>query len=420
MLTRRRALASICAAAAASILGRAAAAEEGPTFSRGGPNATLYGIDEGYPIPGRLQRLRDSNPWEPRYRVGAFSHLDQLYNTRTVERAATPWAFRRTATEIRYRFQGQPSSIDDYLSRNPVTGLLIAKDDRILAERYQYDRTDRDRLLGQSMVKSITGLLVGIAVGEGAIRSVDDTADTYVPAFKGSEYGRTPIRDLLHMASGVAFGEADENGRDLNRLWRDMVAGGWISNKGAIASITQFNQRIAPPGTRFRYASIEPDVLGVVLRAATGRDMPDYLREKLWAPIGAEADATWLVDAEGHALAHFGLSATLRDYARLGRLLAQDGRRDGTSIVPSAWMTDATTVRPSDAYLAPGRAMPHFGYGYLFWLLPGARRQFAMVGDYGQRLCVDPASKLVLVQTALDDQQGEAWRLWAALVEQFG
>lgn len=115
--------------------------------------------------------------------------------------------------------------LTDYLSRNPVTDLLIAKDDQILFESYQYGRTDRDRFVSQSMVKSITGLLVGIAIAEGAIRSVDDTVETYVGGFKGSEYGRTTIRDLLHTSSGVEFGEEQENGRDLNRLWIDMVAG---------------------------------------------------------------------------------------------------------------------------------------------------------------------------------------------------
>jgi CubicO group peptidase (beta-lactamase class C family) len=133
-----------------------------------------------------------------------------------------------------------------------------------------------------------------------------------------------------------------------------------------------------------------------------------------------EADATWLLDAEGFEVPHFGFSAVLRDYARLGRLLAHDGAWEGKQIIPAQWMIEATTVRPSDAYLAPGRAMAGFGYGYLLWLLPGDRRQFALLGACGQRICVDPASKLVLVQTSLDDKNGEAWRLWSALAQQLG
>ena len=424
-VSRRQALSLLAAAAWTAAGGNASAQSESaggsadPVFDADGPDAAHYGMEDGYPVPERLLAVMQGNPWEPKYRVGAFSHLDAIYRTRPVARAAEPWRFKRDAAEVRYRFEGQPSSLGDYLRRNPVTGLLVARDDEILFEHYQYGRTDRDRLVSQSMVKSITGLLMGMAIADGAIRSVDDTPDAYVPGFRGSEYGKTPIRALLHMSSGVDFGEERDGGRDLNRLWRDMVIGQPLLGKGTIASITQFDHRVAPPGTRYRYASIEPDVLGVVLRQALGKPLSEYLQEKLWQPIGAEADARWLVDADGIELAHFGFNAVLRDYARLGRLLAHDGAWNDRQVIPARWMIDATTVRPSDAYLAPGKSMPDFGYGYLLWLLPGERRQFALVGDYGQRICVDPRSKLVMVQTALETR-AEVWRLWAALSAQFG
>jgi CubicO group peptidase (beta-lactamase class C family) len=118
-------------------------------------------------------------------------------------------------------------------------------------------------------------------------------------------------------------------------------------------------------------------------------------------------------------VAHGFFNVVLRDYARLGRLFAYDGAWDGRQIVPTQWTIDATTVRASEAYLAPGRATPMLGYGYLVWLLPGARRQFALVGLHGQYICVDPTSKLIMVQTAVDTNY-EIWRLWSALVEQFG
>jgi CubicO group peptidase (beta-lactamase class C family) len=222
------------------------------------------------------------------------------------------------------------------------------------------------------------------------------------------------------MSSGVDFGEDRDGQRDLNRLWNDMVAGGWIRNKGTIKSITQFNHRTAPAGTRFYYASIEPDVLGVVLRYATGKSLSDYLHEKVWAPIGTEADAKWLLDAEGFELAHHGFNAVLRDYARLGRLLAHGGAWDGKQLVPAQWMIDATTVRASDGFLMPGKlGSGSLGYGYLIWLLPGARRQFSLRGLYGQHVLVDPPSKLVMVQTAVERSAGVD-KLWAEAVKQFG
>jgi CubicO group peptidase (beta-lactamase class C family) len=424
-VSRRATLAGLVATAACGPamtepMAGSAATENGadPVFSPSGPDAEHYGAGEDFPFIDRTLLVQPGNPREPKYRVGAFSHFDKIYPTRQIKRAATPWMFKRSPTDIRYSYRGKPSSLAEYLSRNPATGLLIARDDQILFEHYQYGRTDRDRFISQSMVKSITGMLIGIAVSEGAINSVDDTPEVYVPGFKGTEYGKTPIRDLLHMSSGVEFGEDKDNGRDLNRLWTDMVLG-LGARKGTIGSIVQFNQRIAPPGTRFYYASIEPDVLGVVLRNVVNKSASDYLQEKVWQPIGAEADAAWLVDAEGFEVAHHAFNAVLRDYARLGRLFAHDGAWDGKQIVPAQWMIDATTTRPSDGYLLPGKAMPDFGYGYFLFLLPGQRRQFAFSGDLGQRVCVDPASKLVMVQTAVENGP-EVWRLWSAVVKQFG
>jgi CubicO group peptidase (beta-lactamase class C family) len=417
-ISRRSALARFGAAAVAgsTLVGRVSAAMSsedrlGPGFSPSGPNAKVYGEDEGFPVADRSLKNQPGEPHDIKYRVGAYSHFDQIYPTRRVYRAVTPWMFKRSKVDIHY-------SPTDYLARNPVTGLLIAKDDQILFEHYQYGRTDRDRLLSQSMAKSITGVLVGIAIGQGAIKSVDDPAESYVPEFKGSEYGKTPIRDLLHMSSGVEFREAEDGQRDLNRLWTDMVLG-LGSIKGTIDSIVQFNRRIAPPGTTFFYASIEADVIGVVLHYAVKQSLSRYLQENLWRPIGAEADATWVVDAQGFEVAHGFFNAVLRDYARLGRLLAHGGAWEGKQIIPAQFMLEATTTRPSDDYLAPGKATPALGYGYFLWLLPGDRRQFALLGANGQRICVDPSSKLVMVQTAVENTD-EVWRLWSTLVEQFG
>jgi CubicO group peptidase (beta-lactamase class C family) len=266
------------------------------------------------------------------------------------------------------------------------------------------------------MAKSITAMLVGIAIGQGAIKSIDDPAETYVPGLKGSEYGQTSIRNLLHMSSGVEFGETRDGQRDLNRLWIDMVLGSGPT-KGTINSIVQFNRRIAPPGTRYFYASIEADVVGVVLHYAVNHSLSDYLQKNLWEAIGAEADAAWVIDAEGFEEAHGFFNAVLRDYARIGRLLAHDGRWEGKQIIPAQYVIDATTTKPSNDYLAPGKATPMLGYGYFIWLLP-APRQFALLGANGQCICVDPALKLVLVQTAVE-YTDQVWRLWSALVEQF-
>ena len=408
--------------------------DNGPTFSPTGPRAEALGIKEGFPVADPLLRGQPGEPLDMKYRVGAFSHFDDQYRTHRVARAAAQWCFTYAVADVHYRYKGADQTIEDYLARQPVTGLLIAKDQAILQERYQYGRSDRDRLFSGSMAKSITGLLIGLAIADGSIKSVDDAVQDYVPELQGTEYGKTSLRDLLHMSSGVKFGEEANGDQDLDRLWGGMVLGrrSWIDwllgrsapQRSTIDTISAFNQRIAPAGTEFHYASIEPAVLGLVVERATSRTLSDYLHEKVWSQIGAEADGAWLVNAQGGEVAWTFFGAVLRDYARLGRLLAHDGKWDGRQIIPAQWMIEATTTRPSDRYLSPGVSSPQaLGYGYLMWLLPGSRRQFVLLGGYGHRIFIDPAAKLIMVQTGVDgsiDQSDEPGRLWAAVVTKFG
>jgi CubicO group peptidase (beta-lactamase class C family) len=402
-------------------LSAAIAAEgAGPVFSDTGPDAAEYGAAQGYPVANTAAAFAQAL-----YLVGNYSRFDQMVPTRAVPRAATPWSFRRAAAEpeIAYRLGGLRFTIEDYLHRNPVTGLLIAKDDTILYEHYQYARSDRDRFLSQSMAKTVTAMLIGIAVSENAIKSIDDTVATYVPELAETEYGKTPIRALLHMSSGVRFTETYEGDDDIAKLDRDLFG---RSGKTTAASVAQFNTRSAPAGTVWHYASIETEVLGLVLRAAVQRPVADYLRDKIWQPIGAEADASWAIDGSGQEVTFCCINAVLRDYARFGRLLAHDGAWEGRQIIPRQWLIDATTVRPDEGYLAPGTATRFYGYGFQVWLLPGAERRFVLLGVRGQMIFVDPASKLVMVQTAVrktpvDVVSGaEANALWSAVVEQLG
>src|SRR5438270_3736516 len=180
-------------------------AQSGPVFSDSGPEAEAYGASCGYSVP----------PFEyppasrQDFMVGMYSHFDTVHPMRAVPKPATPSILKRSAEEIApfYHYDGRQKAIGDYLNTHPVTGLLIARDDTILFEHYRYARTDKDRFLSQSMAKTLTGLLVGIAVSEGAIHSIDDTAATYVPEMAGTEFGPTPLRALLHMSSGGAFRE---------------------------------------------------------------------------------------------------------------------------------------------------------------------------------------------------------------------
>ena len=409
---------SAYAQGAVSAPGNAGATAPGPVFSDSGPDAAAYGAAAGYPVGTRATASQLENL------VGTYSHFGEMFPSRLVRRATIPWQFKRAPEpSIIYSFGPERLSIADYLKRNPVTGLLIARDDTILYEHYQYARTDRDRFLSQSMAKTITAMLIGIAVSEGKIKSIDDTASTYVRGLAETEYGKTSIRDLLHMASGVAFSEVYDGHDDVAQLGRDLFG---ESGKDPAASVAQFNTRAAPPGTKWHYASVETEILGLVLRSVTGVPVADYLHDRIWDAIGAEADASWAIDGTGQEITFCCFNATLRDYARLGRLLAHDGAWEGRQLIPRQWLLDATTVKPTDGYLAPGTATPYFGYGYQVWLLPGEQRRFLLMGIRGQMILIDPASKLVMVHTAVRQKPfepgsaKEPLTLWFAVLEQLG
>src|SRR5262249_54469223 len=244
-----------------------------------------------------------------------YSRGDTLNPTRDIAAPSEVASLGRAGSEptITYVSSGASHSLDEYLDQYPTTALLIARGDRILVERYQYDRREIDRFNSQSMAKTVTALLIGIAVKEGSIRSIEDAAETYAAPLRGSEFGRTPIKALLQMSSGIGFqhGYTDEKGASedtamLNRLRRQSVA----------EAVLHFNRRVAPPGTRFNYTSADTLVLGLVLAGATGRPVSDYAREKLWEPLGAEAPATWRIDQSGQEITSCCMAARLRDYAR--------------------------------------------------------------------------------------------------------
>ena len=393
------------AATAALIAGTMLYSEQLPMFSAEGPDAESYGAAEHFPVGA------GATAFEKKYMVGSFSHFENLFPTHTVLPASQALDFHRStaAPEITYLQGGNRYSVKDYLAHMPVTGLFIAKDDQILFEGYQYGRTDRDRFTSESMAKTIVAMLFGVAVSEHAVGSATDLAAKYVPELKDSDYGKVTVRDLLHMSSGVTCqtGESTFGPISLANLKKDC-------------------KQSAAAGTTFRYSAADSEVLGLILGRAVNQPLASYLQEKIWRAIGTESKATWTVDDAGRPLPFCCFNATLRDYARLGRLLAYDGIWNGKQVIPPSWLLETTTVKDSDTQLVPGKSVPFFGYGYQVWILPGPRRMFALLGSHGQRIFVDPQSKLILVQTAVMEKDidtakdGETIRLWLSLVHHYG
>jgi CubicO group peptidase (beta-lactamase class C family) len=412
-------LASMTACADAPPQGPAAARmADGIVFNATGPEAPRYGG-----IGSSFATATRNNWFQPAFSVDGFSRLDEIWPAAAIARApiAAPWKRATAEPALAYDAPRQTGggrfTLDQYLARNPTTGLLIARGDTILVERYQYARNDRHRLTSFSMAKTITSMLIGLAVADGAIASIEDPAERYVPALAGSAYGRTPIRHLLTMSSGVAFREDYDGNDDSVRLSRATLI---QQGPGGASAVLQFDQRIAEPGTRWYYASAETQVLGLVLRAAIKRPIATYLQERIWQPMGAEADASWNIDRSGHEITYAFFNAVLRDYARFAMLLARGGRSGDRQLIPEAWIREATRAHFSGAQT--GR---YYGYGFQTWVFPENDGSFAFLGVRGQAIFVDPKRELVMVHTAVrptarDPGGTEATALWRAVRAQLG
>jgi len=355
------------------------------------PDEDVLGKAQGYPIGSPRDWF-----YNEYVRVGSFSNLDRILPHYTLDKSASPLPLAKTASvpDIKYRFEGRTLTVDDFLARERATGLLLIKDGEILVERYQYDRAANNRFLSHSMAKSIVSLAIGMALAEGKIASLDDTVSKYVPKLAGSTYGETTIRNILKMSSGVPFNEVYDGKDDLTKFNIERYRG------GSIDALRLFNTREAEQGARFHYASAETVNLVLVLRAVTGVPLSEYLTSRLWQPMGAEQDATWVKLPDGTVAGAGNFNAILRDYGRLGWLLANDGAIGSKQIVPKDYLLEATDWHRQPDAFRPGRATPYFGYGYQFWLFPGEKRRFALLGVYGQAIFVDPGLKLVMVLTA--------------------
>ncbi len=275
--------------------------------------------------------------------------------------------------------EGGARALARYLEDTRTAAFLVVQDERLVLEHYApgYDR--RSLFNSFSIAKSVVGTLVGIAVAEGRIRSLDATVAEYRPELAGTPYGAVTLTSLLTMTSGV--GDAPDPlparasyyyGDDLGATVADAV-------------------RERAPGERWRYSEADVQVLGLVLEAAVGTTVSDYLATKLWRPLGMEADALWALDREGgREKAFCCLSARARDFARFGRLNALHGRWQGRQLVPAAWAEHAA--------LPAVRSVPGYTHRQLWWHPEGGRGDYYAYGHNGQYLYVDPASRTVIVK----------------------
>lgn len=343
----------------------------------------------GEPI-GTVREVYDGRLF-PDIAVHTFRNIDRLFPTRTVlgDPAARPLhetlPLRLAAMDdFAFEVDGRRYDLYDVLALNRVSGLLILQGGAIRFEQYLLGNDERTRWMSMSVVKSMTAMLVGAAIQDGLIGSIDDLVVRYLPRFAGSAYDGVTIRQLLMMASGVAWNETYTDPQSDRRRMLEAQIG---QQPGAILDLMAALPRAAEPGTRWNYSTGETQLVGALVQAATGKPVADYLAEKLWRPLGMEADATWWLDSpDGLEVGGSGLSATLRDYARFGLFLLHDGVIDGRRVLAEGWVAAAGSRKDINGETVD--------YGYMLWPLHG--RSYAAIGIFGQFVFVDPDRDLVV------------------------
>lgn len=285
-----------------------------------------------------------------------------------------------------------PDEAAQWIADRAVTGLVVLKDGRIVHESYHLGTGAEDLRISWSVAKSVLSALYGILLAEGAVGTLDDPVTLHAPALKGSADDGATVRDVLTMQSGVTFNEDYlDFHSDINKMGRVLALGG--SMDGFAAGLTA---RDREPGRAWQYVSIDTHVVGMVIRGATGRSIPDLVSEKLFTPLGLEAEPHYLTDGQGVAFVLGGLNLRTRDYARIGQLFLDQGRAQGRQIVPPDWVLAST--RPQAA-TAPGA----MGYGYQWWIPPGAvEGEFQAQGVYGQYIYVNRPAGVVIAVNAAD------------------
>ncbi|MEP6020855.1 MAG: serine hydrolase [Paracoccaceae bacterium] len=335
-----------------------------------------------------LQRLMTVNSLFDASRiVHNFSHMDEAFLNVTVARGETPVAPLSNGTN-----NLNTDSYNEWLKSRNITSFLVLHDGQIVHEAYFNDTTPQDLRISWSVAKSYLSALLGIVMDEGAIASLDDPVTKYAPSLKGGAYDAASIRDVLTMTSGVTFDEDYlDYDSDINRMGRVLALGGKMDDFAADLTETH-----SEPGARWTYVSIDTHVISMVIRGATGRDIPSLLSEKIIEPLGVEQAPYYLTDGVGVAFVLGGLNVTTRDYARFGQMILQDGQWQGKQIVPADWIAESTA--PS-APTEPGKTQ----YGYQWWIPSDARPgEFFARGIYGQHIYFNKPAGVVIVSTAAD------------------
>jgi CubicO group peptidase (beta-lactamase class C family) len=359
-----------------------------------GTAAAQVSIDPAHP-----RAIADILSWRGEEQATGYRTIEKIFKTDVIRRGDHVHLLPVTAKPIApaWTYAGKDWTIDSYMAAYRVTGLLVLKDGRIVLEKYALGRKPTDRWTSFSVAKSVTSTLVGAAIQDGKIKSIDDPITRYIPELKGSAYEGVSVRQMLTMSSGVKWNE------DYTDPKSDVaVAGQKVTEPGVDPMVSYLRKlpRAHPPGSTFHYNTGETDLVGVLVAKATGMSLAKYASEKIWKPYGMEQDGAWVTDPGGMNRGGCCISMTLRDYGRVGQFVLDGGVAPARlapayHVVPPWWTKRATRKQIA---LDDPNAPPGAGYGWFWWIR--SPDEYDANGIFGQTIATFPKERLVIVQNA--------------------
>ena len=346
--------------------------------------------------------------WSPAKRERYIAALDSMFLTRTVRASPRPHVLKRGPFISAFETGAHRYYVDQFMASQRVRGLLVLQNGEVRLERYAPPYGSRTRWNSFSVAKSITSTLVGAAMEDGYIPSLDDKVTRYINALRGSAYDEVTVRQLLTMTSGVKWNEDYTNpNSDVARTYSQAPDAGLDMTVSYVRKLP----REVPPGTRWVYNTAETNLVGVLVAEATGKPLAEYLSEKIWRGYGMERDAAWMIDDVGHEQGGCCIAVTLRDYGRFGQFILEGARINGKAVVAKDWLLDATRTQVSTG--------EQTGYGYQWWTRDDGT--FQARGIYGQTVHIDRSRHLVIVinsanEQPIDRRSGQARQEFIALV----
>ncbi len=357
------------------------------------------------------------------YRAERFRTMDLVMpSNNKIRRSEAVWELEENLKELpkTYTFNGKEYDTMEFLKRTETTGLAILYDQKIVFEEYYQGYDENSKATSWSIAKSFLSAMVGIAINDGLIDSVNDPITDYITSLKNTAYDGIPIKHILTMSSGVFFDENyDSYTSDVSMIFiRNFAFSEPMSDY-----ITRL-EKVRESGVYNDYITSDSLVLGMLIREVTGKSVSAYLEETIWIPMGAEQDAFWMLDSAGQEISFGFLNAVLRDYLRFGNLYLLNGYRDETSIIPSDWVDESLAIHGS--HLEPGdnpNSSWTFGYGYQWWLPEEPEGDYTAIGIWGQYIYVHPKYNVVVVKTStdkkFDDNDHESIAFFRTLARHF-